>query len=162
MIDDWIKTKVLFWSLNVWIINLNFSKAFSVSEYLISSTNRELKIRIFVDTFFLLTDKKISFSSKSTIFFCLNAMNDESILIESIIASKTKLTIDAKYFLDRSRSRLIDSMNDDVDSSIMSIIEWAKFELVRSRLVCVNDENSRLDDWFNWSTSNNNEFWSWL
>jgi hypothetical protein len=37
----------------------------------------------------------------------------------------------------------------DVDSSIMNIIESVKFELVRS-----DDENSRLDDIFNESTSN--------
>jgi hypothetical protein len=150
MIDDWIKIRILFWLLNVWIINLNFLNVFSVSEFLTSSTNRELKIRIFVDTSLLLTDMKTSFLSKSTISFCLNAMNDESMLMILKMTLTMTLTINTKYFLDRSRSRLIDSMSDDVDSLVMSTIESIiKFELVRSRLVCADDEDSRLDTMFN-------------
>ncbi len=110
MIDDWVKTKILFWSLNAWITSLNFSNAFSVPECLISFTKRELKIRTSVDTFLLLTDMNISFSSSSTISFCRDAVNDDTKLIVSIVL-KMKLAIDAKNFLNRSRSRLIDSMN---------------------------------------------------
>jgi hypothetical protein len=109
MIDDWIETKVLFWSLNVWITNLNFSNAFSISECLISFTKRKLKIRTSVDTFLLLIDMNISFFSKFAISFCLNAMNDDT--TDSAIVLKMKLTINAKNFLNRLRSRLIDSMN---------------------------------------------------
>jgi hypothetical protein len=107
---------------------------------------------MFDDTFFLLIDENTSFSSNSTISFCLKEMNDESVLTKSMIALKMTLAIDAKYFLDRSRSRFIDSMSD-VDSSIVSIIESARFELVRSRLVCSDDEDSRLDDMSFRSTS---------
>jgi hypothetical protein len=59
-------------------------------------------------------------------------MNDELINDElMLMILKTTLTIDAKYFLDRSRSRFIDSLSDDVDSSVMSIIEsMMRFELV--------------------------------
>jgi hypothetical protein len=117
-------------------------------ELLTSFTNRELKIRIFADTFFLLTDKNTLFSSKSTISFCLNAVNDES----TLIVLKMTLAIDARYFLNRPRQRLIDSMNT---------IESAKFGLVRSRLACSDDANSRLDDMSFESTSNDDEFWSW-
>jgi hypothetical protein len=144
MIDDWIKIRILFWSLNVWITSLSFLNAFSVSEFLTSSTNRELKIRIFADTSLLLIDKKTSFSNRSTISFCLNAMNDELMLM----ILKMTLTIDAKYFLNRPRSRFIDSM---------STIE----SMMRFELVCSDDEDSRLDDMFNWSASNDDKFWSW-
>ncbi len=77
-------------------------------ECLISFTKRKLKIRTSVDTFLLLIDINISFSNKSTISFCRNEINDDA--TDSIVL-KTKLAIDAKYFLNRSRSRLIDSMN---------------------------------------------------
>ncbi len=125
MIDDWVKIRILFWSLNVWIINLNFSNAFSVLECLISFTKRKLKIRTSADTFFLLIDINISFSSRSTISFCRDAMNDDT--TDSAIVLKMKLAIDARNFLSRSRSRLIDSMNiiesvcsefDSIDDSI--------------------------------------------
>jgi hypothetical protein len=43
----------------------------------------------------------------------------------------------------------------------MSVIESARFELVRSRLACSDDENSRLDDMSFRSTLNDDEFWSW-
>ncbi len=121
MIDDWVKTKVLSWSLNACIINLNFSNVFSVFEFLTSFTNRELKIRIFVDTFFLLIDKNTFFSSKLAIFFCRDAMNDDTRSIATIVL-KMKLAIDAKYFLSRSRSRLIDAMN--TIESIMMRLLW--------------------------------------
>jgi hypothetical protein len=81
IIDDWIKTSVLFWFLKAWIINLNFSNALSVLECLISFTKQELKIWILEDILALLTDKKTFFSSKSTISCCLDAMNDESTLV---------------------------------------------------------------------------------
>ncbi len=129
-----------------------------MSECLISFTKRELKIRTSVDTFLLLTDKKTLFWRKSTISFCLNAMNDELINDElMLMILKTTLTIDAKYFLDRSRSRFIDSLSDDVDSSVMSIIE----SMMRFELVWSDDWDSRLDDMSNWSTSNDDKFWSW-
>ncbi len=41
-------------------------------------------------------------------FFCRDAMNDDT--TDSIVL-KTKLAIDAKYFLDRPRPRLTDSVN---------------------------------------------------
>jgi hypothetical protein len=122
-----------------------------MSQFLTSSTNRELKIRIFDDTSFLLIDKKTPFSSRSTISFCLNAVNDDDESMLMIL--KMTLTIDAEYFLDRPRSHLIGSMNDDVDSSVMSTIESAGSGLVRSRLVCSDDEDSRLDDMSFRSTS---------
>ncbi len=97
--------------------------------------------------FFLLTDMNTFFSSSSTIFFCRDAVNDDDESMLMIL--KMILTIDAKYFLDRPRSRLIDSM---------SVIESARFELVRSRLACSDDENSRLDDMSFRSTLNDDEF----
>jgi hypothetical protein len=108
MIDDWVKTRTLFWSLNVWIISLNFWNAFSVLECLISFTKRELKIRTSADTFFLLTDINTAFPSKPAISFCLNAMNDDT--TDSAVVLKMKLAVDAKNFLSRSRSRLIGSV----------------------------------------------------
>jgi hypothetical protein len=72
-----------------------------------------------------LIDIKISFSSISAIFFCRDAMNDDT--TDSAIVLKMKLAIDAKNFLSRSRSRLIDAMNiiesrcsevDSIDDSI--------------------------------------------
>ncbi len=140
MIDDWVKTKILFWSLNVWITNLNFSNAFSVSECLISFTKRKLKIRTSVDTFLLLIDMNTSFSSNSTISFCLNEVNDES----TLMILKTKLAIDARNFLSRSRSRLIDSMSiiesvcsefDSIDDSIDDSINDSIYEDDNSSLI---------------------------
>ncbi len=65
-------------------------------------TKRMLKIRTLKNTSALLTDKKISFSSRSTIFCCLDAMNDddESTMIELRI--KLRYVIKIEYFLDRS------------------------------------------------------------
>jgi hypothetical protein len=128
MIDDWIDIKFLFWSLNVCITNRDFSNALSMSRCLISSTNRELKMRTSNDTSFLFIDWKTSFSMRSLIFFCLNAANWERAMctIESslsatanseiemksrarstvVLNTKLKYAVDAKYFRDRSRSRL--------------------------------------------------------
>ncbi len=70
----------------------------------------------------LLVDKKTSFSSNSAIFHCLDAVNDESALM---IALRVKLryAIEVKYFLDRSRSRLIDSMR--IIESIAKWLSWS-------------------------------------
>jgi hypothetical protein len=133
MIDDWVKIRILFWSLNVWIINLNFSNVFSVSECLILFTKRELKIRTSADTFFLLIDINTSFSRSSTISFCRDAMNDDT--TDSIVL-KTKLATDVRYFLSRSRPRLADSMNI-IESAMRSI--W-------SRLLCDSLIDS-INDW---------------
>jgi hypothetical protein len=118
MIDDWVRTRILFWFLKVWTINLNFSNALSMLECLILFTKRKLKIRTSERTSVLLIDKKISFSSNSAIFCCLDAMNDESAVIELKI--KLRYAIEAKYFLDRSRSRLIDSVR-----TIESMTKWS-------------------------------------
>jgi hypothetical protein len=128
MIDDEINIKFLFWSLNVCITSRDFSNALSMSKCLISFTNRELKMRTSSDTSFLFTDWKTFFSMKSLIFFCLNAANWERAMctIESslnattnseieirskarstiVLNTKLKYAIDAKYFRNRSRSRL--------------------------------------------------------
>jgi hypothetical protein len=84
-----------------------------VSECLILFTKRKLKIRTSERTSALLTDKKTFFSSRSAIFCCLDAMNDEdeSAVIELRI--KLRYAIKAEYFLDRSRSRFD---NDSKDS----------------------------------------------
>ncbi len=156
MINDWIKTKVLFWLLNAWIIILNFSNAFSVFEYLISFTKRELKIQTFVNTFLLLTDINTSFSNKSTISFCRDAMNDDT--TDSAIVLKMKLTIDAKNFLSWSRSRLIDSMN--IIKSIMisicseiNLIDDSSDDLINDSIddsVDKNCNSSLLSTWSFW------------
>ncbi len=80
-----------------------------MSECFISFTNRELKIRTFVDTSFLLIDTNTSFSSSSTISFARDAMNEK--LIVEILSIKLMYAIDAESFLDRSRFRLIDAMS---------------------------------------------------
>jgi hypothetical protein len=120
MIDHCLKTKISFRSLKAWITNLNFSNALFVSECLISFTKRELKIRTSERISILLTSKKTFFSSRSAIFCCLDAMNDEdeSSMIELRI--KLRYAIEAKYFLDCSRSRLIDSVR-----IIESIAKWS-------------------------------------
>jgi hypothetical protein len=114
MIDDWVKTKILFWSLNVWIISLNFSNAFSMLECLISFTKRKLKIRTSKKISVLLTDKKISFSSKSTIFCCLDAVNWNTV---ELVIELSMYAVETEYFLGRPRSRLIGSMNT-IDSIV--------------------------------------------
>jgi hypothetical protein len=141
MIDDWIKTKILFWSLKAWIINLNFSNALFVFECLISFTKRKLKIRISEETSVLLIDKKTSFSSNSAIFCCLYAMNNESAVIELKI--KLRYAIEAKYFLDRSRSRLIDSVR-----TIESIAEWLFSNSMKGKIFDDDDDFSS----FAWSS----------
>jgi hypothetical protein len=55
MIDDWVNTRFLFWSLNVCTTSRDFSNALSISRCLISSTNRKLNMRTSDDTSFLLT-----------------------------------------------------------------------------------------------------------
>ncbi len=134
IINDWVNTRFLFWSLNVCITNRDFSNALSISRCLISFTNRKLNMRTSNDTFFLLTDWKTFFSMRSLIFFCRNATNWEramctiksslmmtakaNIEIETktkakaksrssvVLNTKLKYVIDAKYFRERSRSRL--------------------------------------------------------
>jgi hypothetical protein len=118
MVDDWVKTRILFWSLNAWITNLDFSNALSISECLISFTKRKLKIRTSVDTFFLLTGMNTPFSSRPAIFFCRDAVNDET--TDSAVVLKMKLAVGAEYFLNRSRSRLIGSMNT-IESAMRSV-----------------------------------------
>ncbi len=76
---------------------------------------------MFDDTSLLLIDKKTSFSSRSTISFCLNAMNDES----TLMMLKMTLTTGGRNFLSRPRSRLTDSMStiESVCSEVDSIGE---------------------------------------
>ncbi len=132
IINDWINIKFLFWSLNVCITNRDFSNALSISKCLISFTNRKLNMQISNDTSFLLTDRKTFFSMRSLISFCLNAANWERTMctIESslmmtaktnieievktraksrssiVLNTKLKYAVDARYFRERSRSRL--------------------------------------------------------
>jgi hypothetical protein len=105
-----------------WTTSLNFSNVLSVFEYLIWFTKRELKMWKSEKISALLVDKKTSFSSNSAIFHCLDAVNDESALM---IALRVKLryAIEVKYFLDRSRSRLIDSMR--IIESIAKWLSWS-------------------------------------
>jgi hypothetical protein len=79
-----------------------------VSECLISFTKRELKIRTSESISALLIDKKTFFSSRSAIFCCLDAINDESALMIELRV-KLRYAIEAKNFLSRSRSRFDDA-----------------------------------------------------
>jgi hypothetical protein len=134
IINDWINTKFLFWSLNVCITNRNFSNVLSISKCLISSTNRKLNMRTSNDTSFLLINWKTFFSMRSLISFYLNVANWERTMctIESnlktttktnieieaktkaktksrssiVLNTKFKYAVDARYFRRRSRSRL--------------------------------------------------------
>jgi hypothetical protein len=135
IVDDWINTKFLFWSLNVCITNRNFSNALSISRCLISFTNRKLNMRTSNDTSFLSIDWKTFFLMRSLIFFCLNSANWEKAMcmIESslnatasseieakakstvVLNTKLKYAVDARYFRDRSRSRLNES--DEISDS---------------------------------------------
>jgi hypothetical protein len=56
-----------------------------------------------------LTDKKTPFSSKSAISCCLEAVNDESMLVIELRV-KLRYAVEAEYFLDRPRPRLIGSV----------------------------------------------------
>jgi hypothetical protein len=109
MINDWVKTRILFRFLKAWIIDLNFSNVLSLPECLISFTKRKLKVRTSEEISALLTDKKIIFSSRSTIFCCLDAMKKKSTLVVELRV-KLRYAIEIEYFLDRSRPCLIDSM----------------------------------------------------
>jgi hypothetical protein len=134
IINDWINIKFLFWSLNVCTTNRDFSNALSISKCLISSTNRKLNMRTSDDTSFLLINRKTIFSMRSLIFFCRNATNWKRTMctIESnlvmttranieietktkakaksrssdVLNTKLKYAVNAKYFRERSRSRL--------------------------------------------------------
>ncbi len=139
--NDWVRTSVLFWFLKACIIKRNFSKTFSMFECFISFTNRKLKIRTSIDTSSLLIDSKISFSSSSTIFFARNAMNEESILV-MILSIKLMYAIDAENFLDRSRSRLISTVNT------AETVVWSSW--------C---ENSIIENTFDWSSRWLFSFW---
>jgi hypothetical protein len=151
IIDDWVKTRISFWFLTVWTINLNFSNALSVFECLISFTKRKLKIRTSESISALLIDKKISFSSKSTIFCCLDAMSDESAVIELRI--KLRYAIEAKYFLDRSRSRF----DDDAKSSwwmkmrtSWSIAKWSFSNSMNKKIFNDDDDEFSSSTWSFW------------
>ncbi len=134
IVDDWVNTNFLFWSLNVCTTSRDFSNALSISRCFISSTNRELNMQTSDDTSFLFIDRKTFFSMRSLISFCRNAKNWErtmctiesnlvmttkaSIEIEAkmkararsrssdVLNTKLKYAVDAKYFRRRSRSRL--------------------------------------------------------
>jgi hypothetical protein len=134
IVDDWINTKFLFWSLNVCITSRDFSNVLSMSKCLILFTNRKLNMSTSNDTSFLFTDRKTLFSMRSLISFCLNAEIWEramctiesslkttakaSIEVEAktkanaksrssvVLNTKLKYAVDAKYFQRRARSRL--------------------------------------------------------
>jgi hypothetical protein len=128
IIDDWVDIKFLFWSLNVCITSRDFTNTLSMSRCLISFTNRKLKMRTSNDTSFLFIDWKTFFSMRLLIFFCLDAANWEKAMctIKSnlnatanneievrskakstiVLNTKFKYAVDAKYFRNRSRSRL--------------------------------------------------------
>ncbi len=128
IIDDWINTNVLFWFLKACIIKRDFSKAFSMFKCFISFTNRELKMQISIDTSLLLTDSKISFSSSSTIFFARDAMNEKLMMILII---KCIYAIDAKNFLDRSRSRFSSSASVCTFESAVIWFDWCKNSMLK-------------------------------
>ncbi len=80
-----------------------------MSECFISSTNRELKIRISVDTSILLIDTNTSFFSSSAISFARDAMNEKSIV--EVLSIKLMYAIDAENFLGQPRPRLTDAVS---------------------------------------------------
>ncbi len=106
----------------------DFLNALSISRRWISFMNRKLNMQTFVNTSFLLINWKTFFSMNSLMSFCPNATNWKNAMCtiesnlkttakanneieaktKSIIALNTKLrnAIDARYFRDRSRSRL--------------------------------------------------------
>jgi hypothetical protein len=152
--SDWIKTKVLFWFLKACTTNLNFSNVLSVSECLISFTKRKLKIRTSEEISILFIDKKISFSSNSAIFCCLDAMNDESTLMIELRV-KLRYAIEARYFLDRSRSRFDDSDAKDSWWMKVRIIEliarWSFWESMKENIFDVNhDDEFSSSVWSSW------------
>jgi hypothetical protein len=103
IVDVWVNIKFLFWSLNVCITSRDFSKALSISRCLISFTNWKLNMRISVNTSFLLTDWKTSFSMSSLISFCLNATNWESAMctIQSSLKTTARTNNEVKAKTDR-------------------------------------------------------------
>ncbi len=154
IINNWVNTRFLFWSLNVCITSCDFSNALSISRCLISFTNRKLKMRTSDDTSFLRTNWKTSFSMISLISFCLNDANWEkamcmiesslkttaraSIEVEaktkakarsrSSVVLNTKLiyAVDARYFRERSRSRLYEFEKiSDSDFWFIEITSWS-------------------------------------
>ncbi len=146
MMSDWVKTRILFWFVKAWIINLNFSNALSMLECLILFTKWKLKIRTSEKTSALLTDKNTSFSSNLAIFWCLDAINDESALIKLKI--KLRYAIEAEYFLDRSRSRLTDSVR-----IIESIVRWLFSNSINKSIFDNNNEFSS----FAWCQNDDSE-----
>jgi hypothetical protein len=75
IIRIWVRTNVFFWSLYVWITSLDFSYVCDVSECLISSTNRELKIRMFSEILSIVISSNIRFFNKSFITFLRDSTN---------------------------------------------------------------------------------------
>jgi hypothetical protein len=130
IVDDWVNIRFFFWSLNVCITSRDFSNVLSISKCLISFTNRLLNMQTFMNTSFLLIDWNTLFSTRSFIFFCLKSANWEWTIwsIKSNLKTKArasndieakakarstivfntnlKYAVNAKYFRDRSRSRL--------------------------------------------------------
>ncbi len=140
IVYNWININVLFWFLNACIIKRDFSNTFSVLECLFLFTNRELKIRISIDTYFLLIDTNTSFFSSSTISFARDAMNERSII--KILSIKLMYTINARNFVDRSCFRLISAV------SIAKTIVW--FNLIdRWEVRFVSSMNSMFETTFN-------------
>ncbi len=141
IISDWVKTRILFWFLKAWIINLNFSNALSVLECSISFTKRKLKIRTLKRTSALLTDKKTFFSSNSAILCCLDAMNDESMFMIQL-RIKLRYAIETRNFLSRSRFCF-----DDAKASwwtkvriVKLITKWSFFNSMNENVFSVNDD----------------------
>jgi hypothetical protein len=183
MINDWINTRFLFWSLNVCITNCDFSNVLSISKCLISFTNRKLNMRTFVDTSLLLIDWKTSFSISSLISFYLNATNWKNAMCtiesslktttrtnneieaktRSTIALNTKLrnAVNAKYFRNRSRSRL-NKFERISDSDFWSFeianwsFDWDIFDDFVDEADSMNKESAieiKSDEFSKWSSS---------
>ena len=118
IVGDCVNTKFFSLSLYVCTINFDFSKIFFVFEFLISSTNRKLKIFASSKISLRLMIWKTSFFKKSKISYCRKTMYDDYVFWDMLKLFITKQTskkiklICTKCFLNHSQFRLIDCEND--------------------------------------------------
>jgi hypothetical protein len=133
IINDWINIKFLFWSLNVWITNRDFSNALSISKCLISFTNRKLNMQTSNDTSFLFIDRKTFFSMRSFISFCLNAANWERAMCT--IESSLKTTAKANIEIEAKTKTKAKSRSSVVLNTKLKYAVDAKYLRKRSRFV---------------------------
>jgi hypothetical protein len=122
IVRAWVRINDFFWSLYVWITSFNFFNVCDVSECLISSTNRELKIRMFSEILSIVISSNTRFFNKSFISFLRDFTN-----VRLNWSSWRKTIMSATFwYLKNKRFARIDLMRDAKSNSKIDLVINAK------------------------------------